>query len=161
MVGAVRALLDLDIRGFEAALTDAADLAAVAAACAKRVLAARLPALSGVTGDVAFDEPQDDLLHAYADLLAERAEPLRRRVAPDLREVIGRVAHLAATAADEGDAHESADRAVQQLLPPDVEARQQLIAACVLLAQTVRDGGGDLDALETELADLADQEPPA
>ena len=113
------------------------------AVAATGALAARLPALSGT--DVALDEPEDELLHAYADLLVSRAEP-RGRVD---REDLLAVAHLAAAAAAVGAADEPA-----LLLLAGVPAPDQLAAAALLLAQTADDGGGPPEQLVAEVREL-------
>jgi hypothetical protein len=113
------------------------------AVAATGVLAARLPALSGA--DVPLDEPQDELLHAYADLLVSRAE--RRR--PVDRDDLLAVAHLAAAAAAVGAADEPA-----LLLLAGVSADDQVVAAVLLLAQTADDGGDDPERLAAEVRDL-------
>ena len=176
--GAVRGVLSGDAAAIHAALSplqDQPSRLSAAGALAVQALTARLPALSGVTGEVVFDEPADELLHAYADLLAERAEPLRRRAAPALRDEVSATAHLAAGAAAqavavEGPGPSSPDEpaaghgavptsGLPRLVLPDLAPHQQLLAACVLLAQTCRDGGGDADDLAVELAALARQTP--
>jgi hypothetical protein len=121
-----------------------------AAAAAAGVLAARLPALSGVAGPVTFDEVEGDLLHAYADLLTERAEPRRARVAPAVsREQLMVVAHLSAAAAV-GDAASEPTLLVLAGIP----AEEQLLAGAVLLAQTCVDGSGQPEDLRREVTDL-------
>jgi hypothetical protein len=174
VAAAVRGVLAGDVATVDGALSALQDEPArrAAAALATQALAARLPALSGVTGEVVFDEPADELLHAYADLLSERAEPLRRRVASALRDAISAVAHLAAAAAAAQDAGQDRSDAPMPVQPPGgftgvqtglvlagVAPRHQLLAACVLLAQTCRDGGGDADALAAELTALAGETP--
>jgi hypothetical protein len=174
VAAAVRGVLVGDVATVDAALSALQDEAVrqrAAGALAAQALAARLPALSGVTGEVVFDEPADELLHAYADLLSERAEPLRRRVAPALRDEISAVAHLAAAAAEQDAGQDRSNPAtpVQPaaeltgvragLVLPALAPRHQLLAACILLAQTCRDGGGDVDTLAAELATLAGETP--
>lgn len=203
VAAAVRAVLAGDVTAVDRELLPLGDRTTEtrgASSLAAHALAARLPSLSGVSGDVVFDEPADELLHAYADLLSERAESLRRTIAPGLRDEISAVAHLAAdVAAQEAEddladsqsvghvpADHRADADVQplaevpladaQVNPPQVALarssapprlvlpglapRQQLLATCVLLAQTCRDGGGDVDALAAELGDLVHETPP-
>lgn len=148
----VQAVLTDDRDAVRQALDPAQDAAwaRTAAVAAAGALAARLPALSGVDGAVDDDEDEGDLLHAYADLLAERAEPRRANVAPSvLREQLPVVANLAAAAAL-GDAAGDPDRLVLDGIP----AGQQLLAGCVLLAQTCADGGGPVTALPDEIAEL-------
>lgn len=148
---AVRAVLADEAAALSAALQAARDPAATraAAAAAAGVLAARLPALSGVDGS-AVDEADQDLLHAYADLLAERAEVRRARLAPDVpREQLLVVAHLAAVAAADDAASEPG-----VLVLGGMAAQEQLVAGCLLLAQTCADGGGSADHLPQEVADL-------
>ena len=113
------------------------------AVAATGALAARLPALSGTGG--AFDEPEDELLHAYADLLVSRAGT-RGRVD---REDLLAVAHLAAAAAAVGAADEPA-----LLLLAGVPADVQLTAAAQLLAQTADDGAGAPEQLVAEVREL-------
>ena len=138
-----------DVRAAVAGLADLAHTRAAAAAAAG-VLAGRLPALSGVAGPVAFDEVEGDLLHAYADLLAERAEQRRARVAPAVsREQLMVVAHLSAAAAV-GDAAGEPTLLVLAGMP----AQEQLLAGGVLLAQTCVDGGGEPEDLPREVTDL-------
>jgi hypothetical protein len=117
----------------------------VLAAAATGALAARLPALSGVDGAVQFDEPEDELLHAYADLLVGRAQ---RRPAADADDLLA-VAHLAAAAAAVGAA---ADPALLLLagVPPQDQAR----TAALLLAQTADDGGDPPERLADEVRAL-------
>lgn len=161
VAAAVRGLLAGDAPATDRALSPLEDrptAARGASSLAAYALASRLPSLSGVSGEVVFDEPADELLHAYAGLLSERAEPLRRTIAPRLRDEVAAVAHLAADIAaqeseDDPDAPSSAGP--PPLVLPDVAPRQQLLAACVLLAQTCRDGGSDVAALTAELSALA------
>ncbi len=117
------------------------------ALAATGALAARLPALSGVDGAVTFDEPEDELLHAYADVLAARAQA--RAPAHVEREDLLAVAHLAAAAAAVDGA---ADPAL--LLLAGVPADTQLRAAVLLLAQTAADGGGAPARLAAEVREL-------
>ena len=124
----------------ESGTTDQRSLAVAATGA----LAARLPALSGVDGAV-LDEPEDELLHAYADLLVSRAQ--RRTSAA--REDLLAVAHVAAAAAAVDAA---ADPAL--LLLAGVPADAQLRAAAALLAQTADDGGGAPDRLVGEVREL-------
>ena len=118
------------------------------AVAATGALAARLPALSGVDGAVAFDEPEDELLHAYADLLVSRAE-VRRTATPVDREDLLAVAHLAAAAAAV-----DAAAAPGLLLLAGVPADAQLAASALLLAQTADDGGAAPDRLAGEVRGL-------
>lgn len=148
----VRAVLADAADAVRAALTPLDDPIRLrsAAAAAAGALAARLPALSGLDGAVTFDEDDGDLLHAYADLLTERAERRRAGVAPGVtREQLMVVAHLAAAAAV-GDAASEPTLLVLAGMP----AEQQLLAGCVLLAQTSEDGGGDAAGLAGEIGDL-------
>ena len=148
----VRALLSDDRDAARVARGPAQDPARLraAAAAAVGVLATRLPALSGVEGPVVFDEDKGDLLHAYADVLAGRAEHRRTRVAPEVsRDQLVAVGHLAAAAAL-GDA----DDAPALLVLGGVSAEVQLLAGCVLLAQTCADGGGTADGLAGEVTAL-------
>ncbi len=106
-----------------------------AAPVAVTALALRLPPLAGVTGPVEHDPDARSLLLAYADLLAARADPLRRRCTPDLpRDLLSGVAREAcgepAAPAALGD---------------------RLVAACVLLAQTCADGADGPEAILREL----------
>ena len=124
------------------ATTDDRTLAVAATA----VLAARLPALSG-SDDATTDEPEDELLHTYAELLATRAAaraPLR-----DERDDLLAVAHIAAAAA----AIEAADEPGLLLLA-GVPADRQLRAAVLLLAQTTADGGAPPSSLGAEVRAL-------
>lgn len=107
------------------------------------VLSERLPDLAGLTASAAQDEASRPLLLSYADLLAERTEPLRTRVAPHLTRDQLRFAGRFACGAPDSDpslAHLMTSPAVDQVL-----------AACLLLAQTSADGGGDLTDLETQV----------
>lgn len=113
------------------------------AVAATGALAARLPALSGV--DTAVDEPADELLHAYAELLVNRAQS---RTNGDREDLLA-VAHLAAASAAVDAA---ADPAL--LLLAGVPAEVQLRAATLLLAQTADDGAGAPDRLAAEVRDL-------
>ena len=156
--------LDLDRSAVRAAGPDVARLVAAAragapvqaggsdaralAAAATGALAARLPALSGVDGAVAFDEPEDELLHAYADLLVTRAA-VRRTASPVERDDLLAVAHLAAAAAAVDAAAETA-----LLLLAGVPADVQLGAAALLLAQTAEDGGGTPERVAVEVREL-------
>lgn len=169
VVAAVRGVLAGDVAAVERALAPLDDMPALArgaSTLAAHALARRLPALSGVSGEVVFDEPAEELLHAYAELLSERAEPVRRRVAPSVREEVSAVAHLAAGAAVEevdrlaGPVRPEREPASPRLVLPGLPARQQLLVTCVLLAQTCRDGGGDVDALAAELRDLVREVAP-
>lgn len=148
----VRAVLAVDAAAVDAALAPLDDptRARAAAAAAAGALAARLPPLSGLEGAVTFDEDEGDLLHAYADLLTARAEQRRTSVAPVVtREQLMVVAHLAAAAAV-GDAASEPSLLVLAGIP----AREQLLAGCVLLAQTSVDGGGGADDVAREVAAL-------
>lgn len=121
--------------------------ARVLAVAATGALAARLPALSGVDGPVAVDEPADELLHAYADLLVGRAE--RRRTGPPVeREDLLAVAHLAAAAGVDA----GGDPVL--LLLAGVPAQLQVRAAVLLLAQTADDGGGAAGQIAGEVRRL-------
>lgn len=147
----VRAVLADQPEAVRAALTSLGDPTGTreAAVAASGALAARLPALSGLDGAVTFDEHDGDLLHAYADLLAERAERRRAAVTPAVtREQLMVVAHLAAAAAV-GDAASEPSLLVLAGMP----AEEQLQAACVLLAQTATDGGRAV-GLAGEIAEL-------
>jgi hypothetical protein len=108
-------------------------------------LAARLPALSGVDPDASDSEADDELLHAYADLLVTRAQD---RAGADREDLLA-VAHVAAAAAAVGAADEPA-----LLLLAGVPPEDQLRAAAVLLAQTADDGGGAPDRLGAEVREL-------
>ena len=134
VVRAVRAGTPVDAR------PDARTLAVAATGA----LAGRLPPLSGVDGAAAFGEPEDELLHAYADLLATRAV---RRAAD--REDLLAVAHVAAAAVAVGAADEPA-----LLLLAGVPVEAQLRAAALLLAQTAQDGAGPVDRLAQEVRAL-------
>ena len=123
------------------AVTDERTLAVAATGA----LAGRLPALSGADDPAAFDEPADELLHAYAELLAGRASA---RSGTDREDLLA-VAHLAAAAVAIGAA---ADPAL--LLLAGTPAGRQLTAATVLLAQTAADGGGPPDRLPAEVRAL-------
>jgi hypothetical protein len=112
------------------------------AVAATGALAGRLPALSGADDPAVFDEPPDELLHAYAELLASRAAAHSGTDRADLLAV----AHLAAAAVAIGAA---ADPAL--LLLAGTPAGRQLAAATVLLAQTAADGGGLPDRLPDEV----------
>lgn len=152
VVRLVRAVLDDSAGAVHAAVPSSEDpaRAPTATAAAVAALSARLPALSGVDGAVTFDEDEADLLHAYADLLAERAEQRRAALTPDVsREHLTVVAHLAAAAAL-GDPAADPSLLVLDGIPPS----EQLLAACVLLAQTSADGGGDAEGLAGEIAEL-------
>lgn len=117
------------------------------AVAATGALAARLPSLSGVDGAAPPGEPEDELLHAYADLLVSRAEA---RAPADLdRDDLLAVAHVAAAAAAVGAANEPS-----LLLLNGLPADEQLRAAALLLAQTADDGGGPADALPAEVRTL-------
>lgn len=175
VVDAVRAVLDGDPTALTTALVplDADERTArYAAVLACRALAARLPGLSGASGPVtrgeddaalqpddaalqpddAAQQQRDDadvqrvdaeLQRAYADLLAERADASRVRVAADVpREVVLGIAHLCAAPGRSPGWPTSA-------LPEPVGPA--LRAACLLLAQTSRDGAPDPDALAAEL----------
>ena len=116
------------------------------AVAATAALAARLPALSGTDGATA-DEPEDELLHTYAELLATRAAaraPMR-----DERDDLLAVAHIASAAA----ALEAADEPGLLLLA-GVPADRQLRAAVLLLAQTTTDGGAPPPSLAAEVRAL-------
>jgi hypothetical protein len=116
------------------------------AVVATAALAARLPALSGADGAI-VDEPEDQLLHTYAELLATRAAagaPLR-----DERDDLLAVAHVAAAAAVIGAADE-----LGLLLLAGVPADRQLRAAVLLLAQTTADGGAPPSSLTAEVRAL-------
>ena len=148
----VRALLSDDRDAARVARGPTQDAARVraAAAAAVGVLAARLPALSGVEGPVVFDEDEGDLLHAYADVLAGRAEHRRAGRAPEVsRDQLVAVGHLAAAAALGDAANEPA-----LLVLGGASAEVQLLAGCVLLVQTCADGGGTADGLAGEVTDL-------
>ena len=164
VVDVVRAALVEDAGSFQTALTLAEGSAAsqvFATSTAAAALAARLPALSGVADPVHLDVQDDALLHAYAALLAERAEPVRVRVAPDVpREAVLRLAHLCAG----GTPRQQAVRSGKA--PPADDGRwpgaalggsvsDHLRAACVLLAQTCRDGAPGPEALADELQEAA------
>ena len=171
VVDAVRAVLDDDARAVDTALApvdSSADRQAYAASVAGSALAGRLPALSGVAGPVVFDEDEVDLLRAYADLLVERVEPTRARLAPDVpHDQVLQVAHVCAAAAvgrpaqaAPGDAGRETSAATDsagdvaarlRALPDPVAA--SLRAVCLLLAQTCRDGAAGPGALADELAD--------
>lgn len=131
-------------RGADRAVTDDRTLAVAATGA----LAARLPALSGVEDAVAFGEPADELLHAYADLLVTRAGSGRAATAVDREDLLA-VAHVAAAAATVDAAGDPA-----LLLLAGVPAEVQLRAAALLLAQTADDGGGAPDALPGEVRHL-------
>jgi hypothetical protein len=97
-----------------------------------------------------LDEPEDELLHAYADLLAARAQDRRVAVAVDREDLLA-VAHVAAAAASVDAAGEPA-----LLLLAGVPAGHQLRAAALLLAQTADDGGAEPDRLGAEVRALFD-----
>ena len=118
------------------------------AVAATGALAARLPALSGVDGSADVDEPEDGLLHAYADVLVGRATQ-RRTTTPVDRDDLLAVAHVAAAAAAVG-----ADAEPALLLLAGAPADDQLRAAALLLAQTADDGGGPPDRLADEVRAL-------
>jgi hypothetical protein len=118
------------------------------AVAATGALAARLPALSGVDGAEVFDEPEDELLHAYADVLVGRTVDRRTPNRVDRDDLLA-VAHLAAAAAAVGAAGEPA-----LLLLAGAPADEQLRAAALLLAQTADDGGGAPDRLAGEVGGL-------
>lgn len=143
VVDAVRAALSDDARALDTALAPAeasAGRQVVATRLASRALAERLPALSGVSGPV-VDEAERDLLRAYAELLAERAEPTRARVAAEVpRELLLHLAQLGAGRVLAA----SPDEPVSVLAGP---LGPQLRALCVLLAQSARDGAPGPDAL--------------
>ena len=109
-------------------------------------LSVRLPALSGVTGAVHDDPDAMRRLLSYADLLAERAEPLRARTAPQIsKDQVRLAAHFACGAPD-------ADPA---LAPQrSSAAADQLLGACVLLAQTCLDGGGSAQDIAGEIDEV-------
>ena len=153
VVDAVGAVLAGDRSALDAALApaDAAPATRAFATCAAgQALAARLPELSGVSGAAMFDEDEDDLRRAYAELLAQRSESTRARVAPDVpRELLLHVAQVCARGGSTADdPAPSADWPVSAL---SGTAAQQLRAVCVLLAQTTRDGGAGPGALPAEL----------
>ena len=145
---------------------DASARQAAAAVSATAALAARLPALSGVTGPAAFaddDEDPAELLQAYASVLAARSEAQRLQLAPVVtREQLVDVARTAAAGAhrlleDAGEAPSSSGTAAGDLAhwrSRDLPASTQLVAACLLLAQTARDGGGSTADIEREIEDL-------
>ena len=148
----VQAVLDDEPDDVRAALAPLADApsARAAAVAAAGALAARLPALSGLAGAVTFDEAEGDLLHAYADLLTGRAEARRMSIAPGVtREQLVVVAHLAAAAAV-GDAASEPTLLVLAGIPP----QEQLLAGCVLLAQTCADGSSGAAHVAPEIAEL-------
>ncbi len=124
-----------------------ADGAAAVAVAATGVLAGRLPPLAGVDGAMVFDQPQDELLHAYAELLATRAAT--RTSTRDDRDDLLAVAHVAAAAV----ASDAADDPALLLLA-GVPADRQLTAAAVLLAQTADDGAGGPEQLAAEVRSL-------
>jgi hypothetical protein len=134
---AVAALLaQLEARGAQAV-----DLAPVLAMAA---LGDRLGTAAGLEPWEAADRAAEVV--AQGDTVAARADGLLRSVAPHAPR--GRVRLVVRTAAGVP----AADRAVaQHLADPPADLT---VAAAVLLAQTVVDGGGDLDALAAELADL-------
>lgn len=109
------------------------------------VMSARLPLLSGVTGSVHDDPDALRLQLAYADVLAGRAERLRRSSAPQLT-----AAALRQAAREAAGAPTAADA-----VPAALDPASRLAAAAVLLAQTCLDGGGPVDALPAEVAALA------
>ena len=101
--------------------------------------------MSGADGAAAFDEPEDELLHAYAELLAGRAA---RRTGADRADLLA-VAHLAAAAAAVDAAGDPS-----LLLLAGVPAEAQLRAAAHLLAQTADDGAAPPDQLAREVRAL-------
>ncbi len=127
-----------------AASADARTLAVAATGA----LAARLPVLSGVAGAAVFGEPEDELLHAYADVLVARTGGRRSGSGVDRDDLLA-VAHLAAAAAAVGGAAEPA-----LLLLAGAPAETQLQAAGLLLAQTADDGAGPPAGLPGEVRQL-------
>jgi hypothetical protein len=153
---AVRALLAGDPGAAETALAlvDAStERQARAVTLAGRVVAARVPALSGVSGEVVFDEDESDLRRAYAELLAERVEQSRARLTPTVtRDHLLHVARVCSAAAPATEGAESDPSWPAAALPGPPE--QDLRALCLLLAQTSRDGAPGPEALVSELQDV-------
>lgn len=124
---ALRALEDLEGRG-----EDAPGVASIAALAA---LGDRL--VAGADVEPATPEYRTAVV-AQGDTVAGRAGTLLRAVAPQCpRDLVRHVVRLAAGVPDQEPA----------LVPQDLT-----LVAAVLLAQTVLDGQGDLDALAEELA---------
>lgn len=137
------ALVEL-VRGVLAGSAATPTAERVPAAVATAVLSARLPLLSGVTGSVHDDPDALRLQLAYADLLAGRAEHLRRTAAAQLTpQALRTAARDAAGAVTATDPPATGPRAGG----PDT----RLLAAAVLLAQTCLDGGGPVEALPAEV----------
>lgn len=137
---AVRTTTDLFRSRLSAGTPDQEGLTVIASLAS---LSVRLPARSGVTGAVHDDPDAMRLLLSYADLLAERAEPLRARTAPQIsREQVRLAAHFACGAPDSDPA----------LTPLTLSAAaDQLLAAGVLLAQTCLDGGAGAQDIAREI----------
>lgn len=92
------------------------------------------------------DSTEPEAVLAQGDHVAQRADPLLRAVAPHCpRDLVRFVVRFACGVPD-----------IDPALAPqlDAPAADLLLVAGVLLAQTVQDGAGDVDALAAEIADL-------
>ncbi len=123
------------------------------ALAATGLLARRMHPLSGAASRLP-DETEDDLLAAYAGLLVTRAEVRRARSAPRVtRDVLLATSRQAAAAAPRAVRGWRAGpvESLAALRASGLTAEEQLRAACVLLAQTCADGGGDAGRLAVDL----------
>lgn len=143
-LGRDRAAAQEVLRRLEARGDDEPSMASIAAMAAlgdRCATAAGFPSGSLPSGGAATAA-----VVAQGDTLAARADPLLRAVVPDApQELVRLVVRFACGVPDH-------DPVVAHLA--DAPPEDLALVAAVLLAQTVRDGGGDVAALAEELADL-------